>query len=557
MSKSMSTDAHEPVGATRLSTGRLLAPGQDVLGGRFRVEALLGTGGMGEVYAAEQTSLGRKVALKVLSADMSLVPGMTERFRREALLLSSIDHPAVVRIIDFGEWSGSPCLVMELVRGESLEALARGGPMPPERAVPMLLQLAEGLAAIHAAGIVHRDLKLENVIVTETAKGEQARLLDFGIARLAQPDAGPAATQAGIVLGTPEYMAPEQALGHAVDARSDLYAWGVLAHRLLAGAHPFAGPTARDFVLQHISAEPVPLAKAAPHLGSRPALVELVARCLRKEPDARPRSALELIEALRAPEPRPIPLVTQPVTGRTAEFAARAVMRSPIVVATLGGAVLLTLVAAAAIASYRSAPHRVAGRQLEDGDARGALATLRVARARQQLEPAAWVLEARALHQLSRHEEESVALAELPAPELQHVTDGDVLALVEDFGRDEKSRERHEQLNRLAQAHFEALKAAARADEPDVRWGAARYLDAWGQAPDAVVDGYIASLGDADCARRGTAARRLGELGDERATEALERLKALPRKRSFLFEESCGHNEAAQALKKLGTRRGP
>lgn len=562
-----------------MSKSRLLAPGQEVLGGRFRIEALLGAGGMGEVYAAEQTSLGRKVALKVLSADMSLVPGMAERFRREALLLSSIDHPAVVRIIDFGEWNGSACLVMELVRGESLEVLARGGPLPAERAVPMLIQLAEGLGAIHAAGIIHRDLKLENVIVAEGTRGEQARLLDFGIARLAQPDGGSSATQAGVVLGTPEYMSPEQALGRALDARSDIYAWGLVAYRLLAGRHALPGPTARDFILQQISEVPVPLVRLAPHLGTDSRLLDLVAKCLEKEPERRPQSVAALVDALRHRDPAPIALVQDaprptPVSVPVAELAApviaaatrsaewavskaKQVRRSPKLLAALPAIVALVGIVVMSVRSYQTAPHRVAAKQLAEGDARGALATLRLGRADQRLEPGTWALEAKALHALGRHEEEWAAVAQLPGTALDALTADDVKHLIEDFGRNEKARGLHEELNRIAQRHFDILKAAATGGERDLRWGATRYLDAWDQGRDEVLRGYVAALQDPDCARRGTAAKRLGEVGDDRAVAPLEDLKAVPRKRSFIFEDNCGQSEAAQALKKLAKRNSP
>lgn len=563
MSKSMATDEGaippDAVSATRVSEKRLLGPGQEVLEGRFRVRSLLGVGGMGEVYEAEQVSLGRLVALKVLNADMSLVAGMAERFRREALLLSSVDHPAVVRIIDFGEWNGAACLVMELVRGESLELLARGGPMPQERAVPMLVQLAEGLAAIHAKGIVHRDLKLENVLVSVGTAGEQARLLDFGIARLAEAPGVASATQAGVVLGTPEYMSPEQALGRPLDARSDIYAWGVLAHRLLAGAHPFPGPSARDFILQHISAKPAQLE------GVRPEIAQLVERCLEKEPGARPTTAVELVEALHRRPAVPIPLVNEapsslaPVVAaatRTAEWAAGAARRRPARAAAIAAAVLAIGLSVTLVRACTSSPEREASEQLARGDARGALATLRLARAGGGLDANATALEARALHQLGRHDEEWSALAELPAPSLDAVTAADVRNLLEDFGRDEKARELHEQLNRLAQRHFETLKEAAELGERNIRWGAVRYLDAWGQASESVVLGYSAALEDDDCHRRAAAAKRLGDLGDGRAVAELERLKAEPRKRTFLFEENCGQNEAAQALKKLGKKPG-
>ena len=242
-----------------------------VLDERFRVLGHLGGGGMGEVYLAEQVSLGRKVALKVLRHEVGQQPGMSERFRREARLLSSVEHPAVVRVIDFGQSEEGTCLVMELAEGETLLQALEAGPLEPERGRRVLVQLAEGLAAIHEKGIIHRDLKPENVVLTPGPRGEQARLLDFGIARLVEPDPDARGlSQVGVVLGTPEYLSPEQAMGQPLDGRSDVYSLGVLAYRMLTGQLPFQGPNARDYLLQHVSAAPRPLLQLAPP-GGQPA----------------------------------------------------------------------------------------------------------------------------------------------------------------------------------------------------------------------------------------------------------------------------------------------
>ncbi|NOK32004.1 protein kinase [Corallococcus exercitus] len=276
----------------------MLAPDALVLDGRFRVLGPLGSGGMGEVYLGEQVSLGRKVAIKVLHHDLHAQAGMAERFKREARLLSAVEHPAVVRIVDFGESGDAACLVMEFVEGQSLYDALQGGPLLAPRALALLQQLAEGLAAIHDKGIIHRDLKPENVLISPSVRGEQARLLDFGIARLVEPDANSALSQVGVVLGTPEYLSPEQAVGAKVDTRSDLYSFGVLAYRVLSGRLPFDGPSPRHFLSQHASHAPLPLDRAAPHLSRYVGLLSLVMRLLDKDPAKRPQTAKELADAL-------------------------------------------------------------------------------------------------------------------------------------------------------------------------------------------------------------------------------------------------------------------
>ncbi len=282
------------------------------------------------MYLGEQVSLGRKVAIKVLHHDLHLQPGMLERFKREARLLSAVEHPALVRIIDFGESGDAACLVMELVEGESLFEVLGGGPLACARALTVLHQLAEGLAAIHDKGIIHRDIKPENVFLTRTVRGEQARLLDFGIARLVEPQADSNVSQIGVVLGTPEYLSPEQAFGARVDARSDLYCLGVLAYRVLSGRLPFDGPEPRKYIAQHAHVAPLPLDRAAAGLGLSPALMALVMRLLEKDPANRFQSAHALADALAAlaAEPMPpsleAPAVTQssgpPVASGTAAF---------------------------------------------------------------------------------------------------------------------------------------------------------------------------------------------------------------------------------------------
>ena len=269
-----------------------------VLDGRFRVIAALGSGAMGDVYVAEQLSLGRRVALKVLRRDLSAQPGMAERFAREARLLSSVDHPSVVRVIDYGQSELGACLVMDLAEGETLKQALSSGPIHPERAIAILAQLARGLVAIHARGIIHRDIKPENVMLASGPDGEKARLLDFGIARLADPTGDASLTQSGMLVGTPQFLSPEQALGQQPDARTDLYSFGATAYTMLSGAPPFSAETVRELMGHHIHSAPQPLFDGAPALAGHATLCQIVMQCLEKDPGARPQSALDLLKLL-------------------------------------------------------------------------------------------------------------------------------------------------------------------------------------------------------------------------------------------------------------------
>jgi serine/threonine-protein kinase len=280
-----------------------LPPGA-VLDGRWRIEGLLGTGGMGAVYRAEHVHVGRKAAVKVLHVDLRRSPADRERFRREARVASRLRSPHVVEVLDFGEdEAGRAYLAMELLEGEPLRAvLDREGRLAPARAVRLLRQLLEGLAAAHAAGIVHRDLKPENLWLSGRGAAETLKVLDFGIAKWseARPDA--TRTQAGLVLGTPEYLSPEQAVGGEVDRRADLYAVGILAFVMLAGRHPFDTSNVRALVAAHAFERVPRLSAAAPELAAWPRLVDFVARATEKERDRRAGSASELAALLEGAE---------------------------------------------------------------------------------------------------------------------------------------------------------------------------------------------------------------------------------------------------------------
>ena len=264
-----------------------------VVGGRYEIRQTLGRGGMGTVYRAHDRVLDEEVALKILRADVAGSPGMAARFRSEIKLARRVSHWNVCRIYEYGEDAGLQYISMELVAGETLkQRLSRTGPLPPEGAFDVAAQVAEGLAAVHKAGIVHRDLKTPNIMVDD--KGV-VRVMDFGIARAAAPEAGSAT---GYVLGSPEYMSPEQARGLPADFRSDVYSLGVVVFEIFSGRVPFRADTPVATLLLHLEREPPLRGAGAPPLPE--ALVGFLSRALAKDPGARYPSAAEAAAALRA-----------------------------------------------------------------------------------------------------------------------------------------------------------------------------------------------------------------------------------------------------------------
>jgi len=268
------------------------------IAGRYRIDRLLGSGGMGAVYRAEHVLMRKTVALKVLHREMTLVPEVVARFEREAFAASRIDHPNVVAATDFGQLEdGGFYLVLEFVEGRSLRAvLDAEGALAPDRAARIAAQIASALAEAHAQGIVHRDLKPDNVMLIERPENpEHVKVLDFGIAKVTANDlAGqPALTRFGSVFGTPEYMSPEQAMGTTVDHRADLYALGVLLYEMLAGETPFHDDDLMALLARQMTAPPPPLPASVP-----PALRAVVDRLLAKRPEERPPSADAVVAAL-------------------------------------------------------------------------------------------------------------------------------------------------------------------------------------------------------------------------------------------------------------------
>ena len=262
--------------------------------GRYRLTGRLGRGGMAEVFAAEDIRLGRTVAVKLLRADLAEDPVSKARFTREAQSVAGLNHHAVVAVYDSGEdvvgASTVPYIVMELVEGHTIrDLLLNAEAPPPDQALIIVSGVLEALAYSHQHGIVHRDIKPANVIITQTGA---VKVMDFGIAR-ALHGAQSTMTQTGMVMGTPQYLSPEQALGKAVDHRSDLYATGCLLYELLALRPPFTGETPLSVVYQHVQDNPVPPSEIS---GGQvpPELDGLVMRSLAKDPDDRFQSAEEM-----------------------------------------------------------------------------------------------------------------------------------------------------------------------------------------------------------------------------------------------------------------------
>ncbi len=286
-----------PAAAPTLAAGSML--------GRFRIEEKLGEGGMGVVYRAHDAQLRRTVALKVLPPDLAPDPQSRQRLLREARAASALNHPHICTLYDIDEDQGQAFLVMEYLAGETLAERLKKGPLPFDQTLEIGAQIADALDVAHKHGIIHRDLKSANVMLTKTG----AKLLDFGLAkvkRLGKTLASPGATssmesasitETGAIMGTPPYMAPEQLEGRSVDARSDLWALGVILYEMLTGRRPFEGASQASLIAAILTRDLAPLASLQPL--TPPLLDHVVRRCLEKNPDARWDSAHDVADQLR------------------------------------------------------------------------------------------------------------------------------------------------------------------------------------------------------------------------------------------------------------------
>ncbi len=284
------------------------------LGGKYRIQRRIGSGGIGAVYAAEHVALGSSVAVKVLRGAAAGDASEIARLRREAQVQVSIEHENVVRTLDLDAMpDGSIYVVMELLRGASVaDYLRLDGPLPPGFAIPIFMQVCRALSAAHSLGVVHRDLKPGNVFVCED---NSVKVLDFGMSKFAEAET---LTQDGYTLGTPEYMSPEQCIGAAVEPRSDLYAFGVLMYESLTGEIPIQARNRRELLEMHQRAIPESMLKRRPDLPIPSDLDAVVLACLRKRAAERPKTARELERMLASVPPAGLVHEYPPGVGRRA-----------------------------------------------------------------------------------------------------------------------------------------------------------------------------------------------------------------------------------------------
>ena len=280
--------------------GTMLGSGESI--GPYKIQSMIGSGGMGEVYRASDSRIGREVALKILPRHFSQDSDRLRRFEQEAQAAGMLNHPNIVAIHDTGTYNGSPYLVSELLQGEVLQQKLKGHLLPVRKTIDYAFQIATGLSAAHEKGIIHRDLKPGNIFITKEGR---VKLLDFGLAKLTHPDASLSSslentdlTETGVVLGTIVYMSPEQVTGRKVDRRSDIFAFGSVLYEMLSGKRPFSGDTQIEVMHAILKADPPEL---SPSNGSIPPSLERIARrCLEKDPDLRFQTTSDLAFAIES-----------------------------------------------------------------------------------------------------------------------------------------------------------------------------------------------------------------------------------------------------------------
>jgi serine/threonine protein kinase len=292
------------------SGGKMRAPdpliGRDLLNGQFQIVRKIGTGGMGAVYEASQPSVNGKVAVKILHAKLANRKDLVSRFHREAAAMSHLTHPNTVKVLVYGEddKDGLLYIVMEYLDGKNLNQTVRAeGPLPAERAIPLLVQACHALQEAHEKGIVHRDLKPENIFIcSHGGMKDFVKVLDFGLAKVTEREMRPGSmilTQEGMVFGTPEFMSPEQAQGKTLDARSDIYSLAVILYEVLTGKLPFDAKSPMEYIQLHVQKEPITLSQRVPGKTFPPALDAAIAKALSKNRDDRYQTAAEFAQALQ------------------------------------------------------------------------------------------------------------------------------------------------------------------------------------------------------------------------------------------------------------------
>src|SRR5439155_2340203 len=324
-----------------LSSGTKLGP--------YQIQTPLGSGGMGEVYSALDSRLGRDVALKILPESFARENDRLERFETETRAVAALNHPNILAVFDIGQHNGSPFMVSELLEGETLRKLLEDGPLPQRKAVDYGVQIAQGLACAHEKGVVHRDVKPENIFVTRDAR---VKILDFGLAKQARMGAAAdgatltsSHTAAGLVLGTAGYMSPEQVRGKPADARSDIFAFGAVLYEILCGNRAFHRDTGAETMTAILREDPPEISVTAHQIS--PALDRIMRRCLEKDPEQRFQSAKDLSFALGA------------LSGSDSSVAARIAEKPRSTIFVLWGAVfVISVIGVGAIwlATHRSTP---------------------------------------------------------------------------------------------------------------------------------------------------------------------------------------------------------